>query len=183
MPRVEHCWSGKGNGGQRVLVQLKFPESSTQSAGITAWPEKLYLEIFLPDKDPCVQLNLYWFNKAPQRLPESLWLSFLPAALEEQAWTLIKVDEAVSPFDVVPGGNRHMHAISDTIRYKTNQEKFSVSSMDAPLLALGKRTPLYFSYEQPKVNDGIHFNLYNNVFGTNYILWFSEAMRFRFKIE
>jgi hypothetical protein len=183
MPHVERCWSGKEEALHRVLVQLKFLESPLQKAGITAWPEKLYLEIVLPDRDPIVQLNFYWFNKAPQRLPESMWLSFLPVAPEEQAWMLTKVDEPVSPFDVVPGGNRHMHAISDTIRYQTQQEELSISSMDAPLLALGKRTPLYFSYEQPRVKEGIHFNLYNNVFGTNYILWFSEAMRFRFEIR
>jgi hypothetical protein len=76
-----------------------------------------------------------------------------------------------------------MHAISDSISYKDARGQFSIQSLDAPLLALGKRTPLYFSNEQPKLDAGIHFNLYNNAFGTNYILWFSEPMRFRFEIR
>jgi hypothetical protein len=30
---------------------------------------------------------------------------------------------------------------------------------------------------------GIHFNLFNNAYGTNYILWYSGDMRFRFKLR
>ncbi len=182
-PQLARCWAGREGSNHRVLAQLNFPDPSSQRSGLTAWPEKLYLEILLPDDDPVVRLNLYWFDKAAQRLPEAMWFSFLPVAPEQEGWTLTKVDEPVSPFDVVVGGNRHMHAISDSIRYKAAGDDFSIQSLDAPLLALGKRTPLYFSREQPTIDDGIHFSLYNNSFGTNYILWFSEAMRFRFEIR
>jgi hypothetical protein len=182
-PRLTRCWAGREGSAHRMLAQLNFPDSSSQSSGLTAWPEKLYLEILLPDDDPVVRLNLYWFDKAAQRLPEAMWFSFLPVAPAEKGWTLTKVNESVSPFDVVEGGNRHMHAISDSISYKDARGQFSIQSLDAPLLALGKRTPLYFSNEQPKLDAGIHFNLYNNAFGTNYILWFSEPMRFRFEIR
>ena len=182
-PQLTRCWTGQEGAAQRVLAELNFPDSSSQRSGLTAWPEKLYLELLLPDHDPVVRLNLYWFEKAAQRLPESMWLSFLPIAPDQAGWTLTKVNESVSPFDVVAGGNRKMHAISDSIRYQDTRGRFSILSIDAPLLALGKRTPLYFSNEQPNIDTGIHFNLYNNAFGTNYILWFSEPMRFRFEIR
>jgi hypothetical protein len=182
-PQLMRCWTGREGSAHRVLAQLNFADSTSQSSGLTAWPEKLYLEILLPDDDPVVRLNLYWFDKAAQRLPEAMWFSFLPVAPKDEGWTLTKVNEPVSPFDVVEGGNRHMHAISDSISYKDARGQFSIQSLDAPLLALGKRTPLYFSNDQPKLDAGIHFNLYNNAFGTNYILWFSEPMRFRFEIR
>jgi hypothetical protein len=182
-PQLTRCWAGREGVNHRILAQLTFPDPASQRSGLTAWPNKLYLELVLPDDDAVVRANLYWFDKAAQRLPEAMWLSFLPIAPKQEGWTLTKVDEPVSPFDVVEGGNRHMHAISEFIRYKAAGDEFSLRSLDAPLLALGKRTPLYFSREQPMINDGIHFSLYNNSFGTNYILWFREAIRFRFEIR
>src|SRR5580704_8024462 len=137
-PQLKRSWAGREGSAHRVLAELNFPDSPSQSSGLTAWPGKLYLEILLPDDDPVVRLNLSWFDKAAQRLPEAMWLSFLPVAPEEEGWTLTKVNEPVSPFDVVVGGNRQMHAISDSINYKDARGQFSIQSLDAPLLALGK---------------------------------------------
>jgi hypothetical protein len=95
---------------------------------------------------------------------------------------LTKVAHPVSPFDVVTGGNRHMHAISDAIVYHDAHCKFAVEALDAPLVALGERSPIYFSNSQPDLSQGFHFSLYNNGWGTNYIQWFGEDMKFRFTI-
>jgi len=43
-----------------------------------------------------------------------------------------------------------------------------------------KNRPLNFSTTQPDLAGGIHCNLFNNAWGTNYIMWFGENMRFRF---
>ncbi len=96
---------------------------------------------------------------------------------------LDKVDRPVSPFEVVPGGNRHMHAVSKGLTYKDAQGSFSIETLDAPLLALGERSPIYFSKQQPEIDKGIHFSLFNNGWGTNYIQWFGEDMRFRFTLR
>ncbi|MGH9626710.1 MAG: DUF5054 domain-containing protein, partial [Bryobacteraceae bacterium] len=93
------------------------------------------------------------------------------------------VDREVSPFDVVRGGNRHMHAITDQIRYRDEQGSFSVETLDAPVVALGEQSPIYFSNAQPDLANGIHFSLFNNGWGTNYIQWFGEDMRFRFTLK
>jgi hypothetical protein len=84
---------------------------------------------------------------------------------------------------VVPGGNRHMHAVSNGIAYHDEQGTFSIETLDAPLLSLGERTPIYFSESQPDLAKGIHFSLFNNGWGTNYIQWFDEDMQFRFTIR
>jgi len=51
------------------------------------------------------------------------------------------------------------------------------------LLALGEKSPIYFSNSQPDASKGIHFSLFNNGWGTNYIQWFGEDMRYRFAIR
>ena len=66
----------------------------------------------MPDDAPMVEMNFYWFGKLANRLPEAAWLSFHPAAPGDGKWYLEKTNELISPLDVVPGGNRHMHAVS-----------------------------------------------------------------------
>jgi hypothetical protein len=76
-----------------------------------------------------------------------------------------------------------MHAVSDGVFYEDKDGSLSFQSIDAPLVALGKRAPLGFSRSQPDLRDGIHYNLFNNAWGTNYIMWFGEDMSFRFVIR
>jgi hypothetical protein len=96
---------------------------------------------------------------------------------------LEKVDRLVSPFDVVRGGGRQIHAVSRGLSYKDAQGSLSIDSLDAPVVQLGKMSPIYFSREQPDMAKGIHFSLFNNAWGTNYLQWFGEDMRFRFALR
>jgi hypothetical protein len=73
-----------------------------------------------------------------------------------------------------------MHAVSKGFDYKDGNGAFLVETLDAPVVALGIKSPLYFANQQPDMAAGIHCNLFNNAWGTNYIMWFGEDMRFRF---
>ena len=75
-----------------------------------------------------------------------------------------------------------MHAVLSGLRYKGPEGALGIETLDAPLVALGERLPVYFSRDQPDLAKGLHFNLFNNGWGTNYIQWFGEDMRFRFRI-
>jgi hypothetical protein len=125
-------------------------------------------------------VNFLWFGKSANRLPEAMWLSFLPQAPDPQGWMIEKVDRFVSPLDVVRGGNRQMHAVSNAVQYKDAQGRFVIETLDAPVVALGEKSPIAYSAAQPDIAKGIHFSLFNNAWGTNYIQWFGEDMRFRF---
>jgi len=143
----------------------------------------MFLELLLPKSEPLMQLNFYWFDKPATRLPEALWLTFRPVADSQQGWTIDKCGEEISPFDVVSSGNRQMHAVERGFRYREQQDEFSVELLDAPLIALGEMSPLGFSRSQPDLSAGIHCSLFNNAWGTNYVQWFGEDMRFRFVIR
>ena len=182
-PKLMSCWLGKDTHGHRLVAELQIDDAASQRGGLVAWPGKMYLEVILPDAKPIVHLHFSWFGKAASRLPEALWLTFQPNAPETRNWLLDKVDQTVSPFDVVRGGNRHMHSLSDGIRYKDAQGNFYIETLDAPVVALGERSPIYFSDAQPDMARGIHFSLFNNGWGTNYIQWFAEDMRFRFTLS
>ncbi len=64
------------------------------------------------------RFSFSWFGKAANRMPEALWLSFQPAASDPRGWLLDKSGSSISPFDVVPGGNRAMHAVLGGLRYQ-----------------------------------------------------------------
>jgi hypothetical protein len=114
------------------------------------------------------------------RMPEAMWLSFSPVTGPAGRWSMQKSGQEVFADDVVECGSRHMHAVSGEVTYRDVKGELKVTTVDAPLVAIGKKSPLNFSREQARQDEGVHFNLFNNAWGTNYILWFNEDAAFRF---
>jgi Domain of unknown function (DUF5054) len=169
--------------GHRLLARLEIRDPEALRSGRASFPQKMYLEIFLPNAEPVIQLSFSWFQKPATRLPEALWLSFRPIASDPRGWTLEKSGEPISPLDVVRSGNRQMHAVSKGFGYKDDGGTFLVETLDAPVVTLGIRSPLCFSKLQTDLSGGVHCNLFNNAWGTNYIMWFGEDMNFRFVVR
>jgi len=167
----------------RVVIEPRFDDEKAFQAGLASFPQKLFVELLMPKATAELHIAVSWFQKPPTRLPEAFWLTFNPAVAGQKGWTLDKSGEAVSPFDVVESGNRHMHALASGFSYREGAHEFAVEPLDAPLVALGERTPLLFSNEQPDLSRGIHSCLYNNAWGTNYIMWYGEDARFRYVIR
>lgn len=182
-PSLSDLSGARDAGGHRLLASLEVRDPDALQSGVAAFPEKMYLELFLPDAEPTVHINFYWFGKQATRLPEALWLSFNPVASNAEGWRLDKSGEQISPLDVVSSGSRHLHAVSTGFSYQEGKDSFVVETIDAPLVALGEKSPLNFSRSQPDLAGGIHCNLFNNAWGTNYIMWFNQDMRFRFVLR
>lgn len=179
-PSLSELSVANDSGGIRVLAKLAIEDATVQQSGVTAYPEKMYLELFLPNDQPEIHLNFSWFGKPATRMPEALWLTFNPVAGDPKGWMLEKSGESVSPFDVVPDGSRRMHAVSSGFSYRDGKDTLRVETVDAPLIAVGERSPLNFSREQPDLSGGMHSCLFNNAWGTNYIMWYGENMRIRY---
>jgi hypothetical protein len=167
----------------RIVVGLKLKDDAAFEAGRAAFPRHVFVEMVLPKAEAEIRMTLKWFGKPATRMPEALWLTFNPIAEDEKGWTLDKSGEAISPFDVVASGNRSMHCLQKGFEYKSGGEHFAVNTLDAPLVALGERTPLRFSNDQPDLSKGIHSCLYNNAWGTNYIMWYGEDLRARYVLR
>ncbi|HEX4486721.1 MAG TPA: DUF5054 domain-containing protein [Terriglobales bacterium] len=166
--------------GHRLISRLEINDSDALRSGRASFPQKIFMEILFPTGEPTVHLNFSYFEKPATRLPEALWLSFRPITSDPAGWTLEKTDESVSPMDIVKSGNRHMHAVSKGFGYKDRSGTLFVETLDAPVVTLGTKSPLPFSNAQPDLSAGVHCNLFNNAWGTNYIMWSGDDMNYRF---
>lgn len=181
-PARQETVAGREKNGYRIVTDLHLPEAGA-SAGLVAWPERLVMEMTLPDDDPAVFLELQWFGKAASRLPEAMWLSFQPVAPDTDGWRLDKIDQPVDPRDVVSHGSRSLHAVTQNVSYHDADGHLQIQTLDAPLVAPGRMALLDFDNHLPDMTGGIHVNLFNNTWGTNYILWIEDDLRFRFVLR
>jgi hypothetical protein len=181
-PVLRQCWVSEDTQKHRLLAELAIDDSASAEAGFVAWPSSLYLDITMPKATPQLQIRFTTLGKQQNRLPEAMWLTFHPITSGAQGWELDKVGQPVRPADVVRGGGRSMHAVSERLRYRGTEGTFELATLDAPIVALGARSPLDFSLELPTMEDGIHIGLYNNAWGTNYPQWCGGDWMYRFTL-
>jgi hypothetical protein len=182
-PKLTELHLQRISAGHRVIARMQIDDSEALQSGRAAFPGTMYLELIMPDAEPVVHLNFYYFDKLATRMPEALWLTFNPVITDPSGWTMDKSGQRVSPFDVVAAGSRHLHAVTKGFGYKDERGSLEIETVDAPLIALGEKSPLNFSRSQPDLSAGVHCGLFNNAWGTNYIMWFKEDMRFRFLLS
>jgi hypothetical protein len=112
-----------------------------------------------------MQLTFFTFGKMPNRMPESMWLTFKPQTSTTPEWILEKVNQVVSATDVISGGGRRMHAVTSHLTCNDGGNRLEITTLDAPVVALGTRSPLNYSKSLPDLHDGVHINLFNNAWG------------------
>ncbi|HEY2001775.1 MAG TPA: DUF5054 domain-containing protein [Acidobacteriaceae bacterium] len=181
-PTLRQCWASETFEQHRLLAELAIDDPGGAAGGLIAWPASLYLEIVMPKNTPQLQIRFVSLGKQPNRLPEAMWLTFNPVTSDPQGWELEKVGQPVRPADVVRGGGRSMHAVSERVRYRDARGTFELATLDAPVVALGARSPLDFSLEPPTMQDGLHVGLYNNAWGTNYPQWCGGDWMYRINL-
>jgi hypothetical protein len=182
-PSLQEAWAGRDGASQRIVVDLRMPHAEAELAGLVSWPERLTMEIRLPDGEPVVEITFQCFNKRANRLSEAMWLSFSPPAPDADGWRLEKVNRPVSPHDVIAGGGLHLHAVTRNVHYSDAKGSFTLETLDAPLVSPGQRGLLVFDSNLPEMQEGVHVNLYNNLWGTAFPQWYGDDMRFRFVIR
>ncbi len=184
-PKLVQAWTSSGKGDLRVVLHLQVSDEEAEAGGSVAWPADFYLEVVLPEAEPVVQLRLTALGKAANRMPEALWLSFVPPGADAKHCTLTKVDEQVEVADVVRGGGRSIHAVNGpiTFRHSDGVAALQIETLDAPVVALGTRSPLNYSPELPDLQKGVHVSLFNNAWGTNYPQWSSGDWLYRFTLR
>ena len=175
-PRV----AGMYRQGNRVLVHLQGEPQAVSEYGC---PRDFYLTYAFAEDKPQIEIDLQWFEKPACRLPEALWFSFRPSVTAGVNWRMEKLGEQISPREVEANGNRHLHAVGRGVTCADSGQFLRIDSLDVPLVAPGEPSLLNFNNQQPDLTKGMHFNLYNNLWGTNFPMWFEDDCRFRFRLD
>jgi hypothetical protein len=176
-PTVDRVHASRDN--TRLLVESSLPEEAVKNFGA---PAKLRTTISV-EADGSLSFDLHWLDKPACRIPEALWFAFLPPASSKAKWHLHKLGGPVEVSDVVPNGSRHLHLIESGVSVEDSSGKWHIESADAGLVAPGKPSLLDFHNNQPEPSKyGVHFNLLNNTWGTNFPMWYEDDARFRFRV-
>ena len=133
-------------------------------------------------KTELLELSLDWFDKEASRLPEAIWFSIGLNAENPERWRFSKLGSLINPFDVVKGGNRSYHGI-EYAEYAGGEGRYRITPLDSPVAAPGTRKMLQFDERFEDPAGGIHLNIYNNIWGTNFPLWYEEDGRSRVIVD
>ena len=161
----------KYGASQEVAMDIKLPNSSNMSSSSEPLPIKIFV---------------YVINKTSTRIPESLSIIFKPnpQLVSPKTLSISKLGQYVNALDVIKNGSKHVHGSDHGVKYG-QPVPLSIKSWDAPILSVGGDNYFPVPMEDPDVNEGFSFNLFNNLWGTNYIMWYpyqkgEESSLYRF---
>lgn len=160
-----------------AVLRLALPAAASEAWG---GPRDIRLAYRFPSAPGPITVTLDLRGKDASRLPEASWLGFRPRTGPGD-WRLTKIETPVDPQSVVRNGNRSLHAVAAVTHTATRD--FSLRPLDAALVAVGRPALYRFDNAVPDPDDGLHVNLHNNMWGTNFTMWFDDDLRFRFELD
>ncbi|KRC59089.1 hypothetical protein ASE14_14985 [Agromyces sp. Root81] len=143
-------------------------------------PRVVEIDYRASDDGAALSIELRVCQKDANRLPEASWFSLAPRVAEPEGWRLRKLGALVDPVDVVRNGNRRMHAV-EALEHAVDD--VTITSIDAAVVAIGEQNLLHYGNSYGDLREGFHFLLHNNVWGTNYRMWFEEDQTYEFRLE
>lgn len=109
-------------------------------------------------------------DKHANRKPEALFLPIvfsMSAAVQFQ-----KIGTWISPERVAEGGNGRCHAVQRIRITGPYGDAWLLEPLDTPLVTLG--SPELLDFSSPGGFDRLYLALYNNLWGTNFKMWYEE---------
>ena len=169
-PVAEKAWVN----GNSLICEARFTGPSYELYGAPGRVTMIWS--FLPDE---VRLDARWFDKPASRVGEAIWMGMHPVGTVA---AIKKIDEWINPVDGAPRGNRRLHAVNlnRAVRMDNGCE---IESVDSALVNIGEPDVLGFHTDDPSTDNGVFFNLFNNIYGTNFVMWYDEDARFRFSLH
>jgi hypothetical protein len=179
LPQLRGVWRRVDAEATCFVAILDLPPEASEQYGC---PPEVTIDMRIAHTEAPIELAVQWLTKPACRMPEALWCSFNPIAPDAGGWSMDKQGQQVKPGDVIRHGNRRLHAVGGGVHYRDARGQLELTTLDAPLVAPGEPSLLNFTTRQPPLQHGMHVNLFNNLWGTNFPMWFDEPARFRFKI-
>lgn len=148
--------------GAKKIYRLEFDKTAAESYGLPYF----YLE------EDGGAVTLTWFGKRCSRFPQACWFKFKGFC---EDWKIRKMGRWISPEDII--GSPLIVGIDDGVR----NPELTVQSLDCGLVApFGRRL---LQYGSEACDQDMYFNLYNNIWNTNFPMWYDDDAVFRFTVN
>jgi hypothetical protein len=128
-----------------------------------------------------IDIVVFLSQKEANRIPEALWVSHFVDNPSIKDVKYNKLDEMINPFEIVECGNRNYHLVKE-VGFKLDEKHINIMPIDSKLISLGEKRLYNFSQQYADPSGGMHFNIYNNLWGTNFKMWYEEDIISRFRI-
>lgn len=148
--------------GEKTIYEIRFEASAEKEFGLPYF----FAEI------EGGKVEIKWFGKKICRLPQAFWVKFKGF---EEKWQINKMGEWISPADII--GSPLICAVDEGVR----NEKCKITPLDSCLVAPYGRNLLRYKLEG--LGEDMYFNLYNNIWNTNFPMWYTDDSVFRFEIS
>lgn len=142
------------------LYRLEFEKEAAEKYG---------LPYFYAELDGN-KIEIKWFNKKASRLPQAFWLKLNGF---KEKWELNKMGQWIKPKDII--GSPLICGVDTGIR----NDEYEIITEDAALVAPFGRRLLQYNVKDPEQD--LYFNLYNNIWNTNFPIWYSDDAKFNFE--
>lgn len=146
---------------EEYLFKMEFEEDITKEFGLPYFWVKRTKE----------GLSVAMFDKKYLRLPHAFWLKFKGF---EENWEINKLGQWIKPENIID--SPLITAFGSGIRNFDTE----IESEDAVLAAPYGRNLLRYAIKCDKQD--MYFNLYNNIWNTNFPMWYNDDTLYRFKI-
>lgn len=161
--------------GNQVIVQLKCEKRLCEELGAPR-----LIQIIYTLNENGVKIDVSWFGKDANRLTEAVYMHLFPS---NNNINLIKISDEIYPKSVASKGGRNLHAVFGT-ELACDNRNYRIINHHSPLVSIGRGKILQFDNKfESAETDGITYVLYNNVWGTNFPLWYEDNARFLFEIS
>ena len=171
--KKENAFISENENETKIFIDLKCEKSLCDELGA---PREIQIIYTIAQKN--IKIDVSWFNKAANRLTEAIFFKVYPV---ESEVLLEKLGVNIDPCSVVEKGSKNLHAVKNVI-LNNSKNTIKISNFTTPLISIGKGKILEFDNKFEKLSDGISYVLYNNVWGTNFPLWYEENAHFEFLI-
>ena len=144
-------------------------------------PSSLFNEISIDTKQMEIDFEITWINKTATRIPETLWFKMNPNKCSDYEIDKLGESVQVGPGYILNNGSFHLHATTGNVSCSVDKSnKLNIESIDSALVGfipkgMSQLTPFpipFANVTENGENAGFGFVLYDNIWGTNYPVWY-----------
>ncbi|RTE10646.1 DUF5054 domain-containing protein [Paenibacillus whitsoniae] len=187
-PRIDHqsyavqlkkVSISNGEGWGAIEIHFTTPEESWERFGNG---EEVRLSIRLDEGQPFADLGVHVLRKASTAYAESGHFTFALNAAHP-SYRFQKLGSVVNPLaDIEKGANTRLHCASHWVDVQDGPVGLAIMPMDTPLFSIGEKGIYQYSKTYTPQQPDLHFNLFNNQWGTNFPQWLGGSFHYAFRL-